>query len=54
MASGLGEIKTQPESANTSRNRSSEQLSDGNVGSGATGSWPEGLAAVDIGSERGR
>ncbi|KAL4674718.1 hypothetical protein H8959_018652, partial [Pygathrix nigripes] len=33
--------------------RSSEQLSDGNVGSGATGSWPEGLAAVDIGSERG-
>ncbi|XP_010351407.1 zinc finger protein 185 isoform X2 [Rhinopithecus roxellana] len=39
---------------NTDAARSSEQLSDGNVGSGATGSWPEGLAAVDIGSERGR
>ncbi|XP_077844908.1 zinc finger protein 185 isoform X9 [Macaca mulatta] len=38
---------------NTDAARSSEQLSDGNVGSGATGSWPEGLAAVDIGSERG-
>uniref|UniRef100_A0A8I5NU73 Zinc finger protein 185 with LIM domain n=1 Tax=Papio anubis TaxID=9555 RepID=A0A8I5NU73_PAPAN len=38
---------------NTDTARSSEQLSDGNVGSGATGSWPEGLAAVDIGSERG-
>uniref|UniRef100_A0A2K6KNC0 Zinc finger protein 185 with LIM domain n=1 Tax=Rhinopithecus bieti TaxID=61621 RepID=A0A2K6KNC0_RHIBE len=39
---------------NTDAARSSEQLSDGNVGSGATGSWPEGLAVVDIGSERGR
>ncbi|XP_017705285.1 PREDICTED: zinc finger protein 185 isoform X1 [Rhinopithecus bieti] len=38
---------------NTDAARSSEQLSDGNVGSGATGSWPEGLAVVDIGSERG-
>ncbi|PNI11809.1 ZNF185 isoform 10 [Pan troglodytes] len=39
---------------NTDAARSSAQLSDGNVGSGATGSRPEGLAAVDIGSERGR
>nr|XP_055231596.1 zinc finger protein 185 isoform X9 [Gorilla gorilla gorilla] len=39
---------------NTDAARSSAQLSDGNVGSGATGSPPEGLAAVDIGSERGR
>ncbi|XP_016885320.1 zinc finger protein 185 isoform X13 [Homo sapiens] len=38
---------------NTDAARSSAQLSDGNVGSGATGSRPEGLAAVDIGSERG-
>nr|XP_055231593.1 zinc finger protein 185 isoform X2 [Gorilla gorilla gorilla] len=38
---------------NTDAARSSAQLSDGNVGSGATGSPPEGLAAVDIGSERG-
>ncbi|XP_063516883.1 zinc finger protein 185 isoform X10 [Pongo pygmaeus] len=39
---------------NTDAARSSAQLSDGNVGSGTTGSRPEGLAAVDIGSERGR
>ncbi|XP_055124497.1 zinc finger protein 185 isoform X2 [Symphalangus syndactylus] len=39
---------------NTDAARSSAQLSDGNMGSGATGSRPEGLAAVDIGSERGR
>uniref|UniRef100_A0A8I5TK88 Zinc finger protein 185 with LIM domain n=1 Tax=Pongo abelii TaxID=9601 RepID=A0A8I5TK88_PONAB len=38
---------------NTDAARSSAQLSDGNVGSGTTGSRPEGLAAVDIGSERG-
>ncbi|XP_055124501.1 zinc finger protein 185 isoform X6 [Symphalangus syndactylus] len=38
---------------NTDAARSSAQLSDGNMGSGATGSRPEGLAAVDIGSERG-
>uniref|UniRef100_A0A2I3HM04 Zinc finger protein 185 with LIM domain n=1 Tax=Nomascus leucogenys TaxID=61853 RepID=A0A2I3HM04_NOMLE len=38
---------------NTDAASSSAQLSDGNMGSGATGSRPEGLAAVDIGSERG-
>ncbi|XP_037584561.1 zinc finger protein 185 isoform X5 [Cebus imitator] len=38
---------------NTDGERSSAQLSDGNVGSGAPGSWPEGVAAVDIGSKTG-
>uniref|UniRef100_A0A2K5D411 Zinc finger protein 185 with LIM domain n=1 Tax=Aotus nancymaae TaxID=37293 RepID=A0A2K5D411_AOTNA len=39
---------------NADDERSSAQLSDGNVGSGALGSQPEGVAAVDIGSKRGR
>ncbi|XP_064227612.1 zinc finger protein 185 isoform X8 [Aotus nancymaae] len=38
---------------NADDERSSAQLSDGNVGSGALGSQPEGVAAVDIGSKRG-
>ncbi|XP_032120056.1 zinc finger protein 185 isoform X3 [Sapajus apella] len=38
---------------NTDDERSSAQLSDGNVGSGAPGSRPEGVAAVDIGSKTG-
>ncbi|XP_074247511.1 zinc finger protein 185 isoform X2 [Saimiri boliviensis] len=37
---------------NTDDERSSAQLSDGNVGSGAPGSRLEGVAAVDIGSKR--
>nr|XP_039323199.1 zinc finger protein 185-like [Saimiri boliviensis boliviensis] len=39
---------------NTDDERSSAQLSDGNVGSGAPGSRLEGVAAVDIGSKRER
>nr|XP_035144126.1 zinc finger protein 185 isoform X5 [Callithrix jacchus] len=38
---------------NTDDEGSSAQLSDGNVGSGALGSRPEDVAAVDIGSKRG-
>uniref|UniRef100_A0A8D2DS95 Zinc finger protein 185 with LIM domain n=1 Tax=Sciurus vulgaris TaxID=55149 RepID=A0A8D2DS95_SCIVU len=38
---------------NTDSERSSAQLNDGNVRSGAMGSAPEGLAGADISSERG-
>ncbi|XP_045394530.1 zinc finger protein 185 isoform X2 [Lemur catta] len=40
-------------STDTDSERSSAQSSDGNVGSGATGSLPEGLAGADVASERG-
>ncbi|XP_069319293.1 zinc finger protein 185 [Eulemur rufifrons] len=40
-------------STDTDSERSSAQSSDGNVGSGAAGSPPEGLAGADVASERG-